>query len=334
MHVINLLDIKSPGEIFSGNSSSLKSEYDRLAKQYHPDHNKSPKANDEFIHLKKLYERAKDELKEGYWESKTTLQFSSYQAKFRRKLDLPIGRMYVGDSHVTFLVNKEHKMLWENAINTIKGFTYASDKMKKEISRYLPSIRTTAELSKHYVLVLNKTPDLILLRDIPSSTIPDWDKHVAWILSTLHNLLCYFEFAGITHNDISLDTYFISPKYHSGVLLGGWWYSCKKGGKLLAVPTDSYSLFSPTMAKTKIADYSLDKELIRALGRELLGDRVGTRLLVNKAAPLPFINWLRCSSSQPAAKEYSLWDKVLEKCYGEKKFMHMNVSAESIYGGK
>jgi hypothetical protein len=241
--------------------------------------------------------------------------------------------MYVGNSHITFLIEKDHKNLWDNAISMIKGLRYASDKMKQEMSRYLPTIRTTAELPKHYALVLNKTPDLILLRDIPN-TIPEWDRHVAWIISSLYNLTCYLEFAGVTHNDISLDTYFISPEYHSGALLGGWWYSCKKGDKLLAVPTDSYNLFPPTMRKTRVADHSLDKELLRALGRELLGDRAGTRLSINEAAPLPLINWLRCATSQPATKEYSLWDKVLEESYGKKKFMHMDISPESIYGGK
>jgi DnaJ domain len=330
---MNILEVKSPGEIFSGNNGSLKQEYEKLALQYHPDHNRSAKAHEEFLHLQELYKRAQEEMKEGFWESKDVLQFASYHAKFRKRVDLPIGKMYVGDFHVTFFIEKGYKALWDNAVRRIKRFCYASDRMKNEISRYLPSIRTTTELPKYYVLVLNKTPDLILLRDIPFATLPDRGKHVAWVISSLYNLLCYFEYARITHNDISLDTYFISPKYHSGALLGGWWYSCKKGDRLTVVPTDSYSLFSPTMRKTKLADYSLDKELLRAVGRELLGDRAGAKLITNKVAPMPFINWLKCSTSQPAVKEYALWDIVLSESYGKKKFIPMNLTIKDIYGG-
>jgi hypothetical protein len=333
MPKVSLLDVESPGEVFSGDIGLLKAEFDKLALMYHPDVNNSPRANDEFIHLQYLHQRAQEELKEGYWESKTAIEFSSYRARFIKKVELPIGNMYVGSSHVTFLIRKEHKALFDNATSMIKLFYYPSDKMKEEVSRYLPSIRTTVELPNHYVLVVNKTPDLILLRDIPT-TIPDWDKHVAWILSTLYNLMCYFDYAGITHNDISLDTYFVSFEYHSGALLGGWWYSRKRGDKLLSVPTYAYDLFSPVMKKTKQADFSLDKELVRALGRELLGDRTGTRLLTNKAAPQPFVNWLRCATSMKAVKEYALWDKVLHESYGKKKFIKADITAEKIYGGK
>ncbi len=40
-------------------------------------------------------------------------------------------------------------------------------------------------------------------------------------------------------------------------------------------------------------DIRTDLELIRALGRELLGDVTGARLAREKAAPPPMIDWLR-----------------------------------------
>ena len=328
---MDILAVESPGELFSGDPNTLKSEYENLLFRYHPDMNHSPKAQDEFIQLQKLYELAQRGLTEGFWETKDTLRCASYRMKFRRKLAFPLGRMYVGDTHITFLVEKKFESLWNNALNTIKNFKYPSDKMQKEMSRYLPSIKVSFDIPDYYVLVLNKTPDLILLRDIPT-TVPEWDRHVAWIISTLHNMMCYLELSGITHNDISLDTYFISPEFHSGALLGGWWYSCVKGKQLISVPKTSYEMFSPKMKKTLIADHSLDKELLRAVGRELLGDKSGTRLLTGTSpAPSPMINWLRCATSKTAVQEYALWDKVLEESYGKKRFVPMDVSAKTIY---
>lgn len=331
---MNLLEVQSPGEIFSGDKNSLKSEFDKLVKKYHPDVNKSSNANEEFIHLQRLYLSAQYAINGDFWETKNTLRFANYRVKFFRKVDIDIGKMYVGDTHVTFIIDKNYEKLWSNAKSIINGFTYVSDKMKQEMSRFLPKIKTSLVLNDSYILVLEKTSDLILLRDIPIASIPNMDKHIAWIISSLYNILCYFEISGITHNDINLDTYFISPKYHSGVLLGGWWYSCHMGKKLLSVPISSYELFSHTMRKTKIANNELDKELLKALGRELLGDRGGTKLLSNKVAPMSFINWLRCSSSKSSIKEYALWDKVLEESYGPKKFIPMNLNAKDIYGGK
>ena len=327
---MNILAVESPGELFSGSNSTLKSEYDTLLFKYHPDMNKSPRAQDEFIQLQKMYDLAQKALEAGLWETKDTLLCSSYRMKFRRKMDFPLGKMYVGDTHLTFLIEKSYESLWNNALAVIKGFKYPSSKMEKEISRYLPSIRVSFELPNYFVLVLNKTPDLILLRDVPS-TIPDWDKHVAWMISSIHNLMCYLEYAGLTHNDISLDTYFISPEFHSGALLGGWWYSCTRGKKLITVPKTSYELFSPAMKKNLVADPALDRELLRALGRELLGDRSGSRLLSGTpAAPSPIINWLRCATSKTAVEEYALWDKVIIQSYGTKKFIPMDLTAKSF----
>jgi hypothetical protein len=331
--MLNLLDVTAPGEIFSGDPAELDHEFRLLARQHHPDVNRSPTSEDEFRRLQELHEKAKVQFELGFWETKSTLRFeadgTAYRARFRRKLDLPIGTMFVGDSHVIFMIEAAHQTLFENALNTIRSFRYASKDMQEEIDRYLPVIKQTARLPQHRVMVLDKTPDVLLLRDIPHD-IPEWDRHVAWMISCLHNIRCYLEFAGLTHNDISPDTCFISPEHHSVLLLGGWWYARPAGHKLLAAPTTSYELFGPIMRSSRLADYSLDRELVRALARELLGDRIGTKL--TGTAPTALVDWARCTSSLNAIKEYEAWDKVLAAGYGAKKFIPMNITSKSIYG--
>jgi hypothetical protein len=321
---MNLLDIHTPGEIFSGDINCLKKEFDELVKKYHPDKNKSLVANDEFIKLKELYEDAKNNLRDGFWEGKNTLNYFPYKTKFFRKKKIEIGYMYIGNNHVTFKIDAKYKGLWENAISKIENFKFASSKMKKEMEKYLPRIKASKSLSNYCFISIEKTPDLILLGDVDSSNIKFWDKHVTWILSSLYNMMCYLEFSGITHNDISLDTYFISAKYHSGALLGGWWFSCKKGTPMHSIPMASYECLPMFMKKNKVADHSLDKELVRALGRELLGDRGGTKLS-DKLAPRPIINWLKCATSKPAIEEYKLWDKTIIDGYGEKRFIPLDI---------
>jgi hypothetical protein len=328
---MHILDISSPGDIFSGNPDTLKLEFRKLCLEYHPDANKSPTANAEFDHLEKLHGLALEHLSEGMWETRNRLT-AKYRVKYRRKLDIGIGSMYVGDTHLTFLIRKEYRSLADNGLKQVNNFKYASNRMQEEISRYLPSIRAQAELKSYFVVVFHKTEDLILLRDIPIRTLPEYDRHVAWIVSTLHNLLCYFDYTEVVHNDISLDTYFISPKYHSGALLGGWWYSRPVGEKLITVPKSSYELFPPKMLKSLTADQSLDKELIRALGRELLGDRAGNKLVSTSPAPRPMIDWLRCATSKRAVDEYTIWNsQVLIESFGSKKYVPMNITVDMIY---
>lgn len=337
---MDVLTITSPGDLFSGDKDTLRSEFDALAHKYHPDKNGSSRATDQFIHLKKLYELARVQLEKGFWEGKNFLRFSSrqiclkemsYQIGFFRKLEFELGKMYVGNNHVTFLIKKEHETLWRNAWERIVGLTYPNDKIKNEMVRFLPVVKKSDVATDFFMLTLNKTSDLILLRDVPHN-LPDWDRHVTWIIGTLYNLACYLEVVGLTHNDISLDTYFISPKYHSGVLLGGWWYSQKEGQKLKALPSASYDLFPPKMREKKVAVTSHDRELIKALGRELLGDRGGTRLV--GTAPTQIVNWLRCSTSKTALAEYRLWEEVITEAYGKRKFVKMDLSAKTLYGGK
>ena len=328
---INILKVGGPGEIFTGNPDELAHEYNLLALRFHPDQNKSATAQDEFIRLQELYRAAQAQLELDFWETKSSLRFGGYRARFRRKLPLQIGTMYVGDSHVVFMIEAAHRALFDNAVQTIKGFGYASDQMQKEMSRYLPTIKAQVDLPQHCVVVLEKTPDLILLRDIPR-TVPEWDRHVAWIVSCLHNIRCYLEYSGLTHNNISADTCFVSPEHHSVAVLGGWWYAAKPGTKLKAVPAESYELFSPAMQASKLADYQLDRELVKALARELLGDRVGTRLLASKPAPDAFLNWARCTSSATAVKEYESWGRVLDTSYGKRKFIPLEITADQIYG--
>jgi hypothetical protein len=151
-------------------------------------------------------------------------------------------------------------------------------------------------------------------------------------MSGLHNMTCYLDWADLSHNDISLDTYFISPKYHSGALLGGWWYTSKIGNKIIAVPNRTYQYMPMEVRKTKISSIKTDLELIRAVGRELLGDVTGTRLKQNEDIPKPLINWLVLPSPTGSAiKDYTLWQKVLTDSFGPRKFVNMEVAAEELY---
>jgi hypothetical protein len=335
-----ILALKNPELLFSGvDYDSVHSEFKKLALDWHPDRNKSKNAEEVFLKIKEFFEKASDSIKAGTWKTEGNLKLkdkngsSTYNIKYIKKHPFELGEMYVGNTILFFLINEEYKELFDNAKKTINNFKYASDRMEKEISRYLPQITKTFTIQdKRMGMLLKKTDDLLLLRDVLNyGTIPEWDRHVAWILSTLHNLTCYFEYAGICNNDISLDTYFISPKYHSGVLLGGWWYSTKIGEKLKLVPTRTYELIPPDVKRKKISTNRIDLELVRSIGRELLGDESGVHLLPRKAAPEAMVNWLRSTSTRKAVKDYKIWGEVLAESFGPRKYVTMDLTVDKIY---
>ena len=338
----DILNIKDPGFLFTGNPDTLKTEYVDLAKQWHPDKNPSTEAVPVMQHINDLYKKAIEMLVVGSWVSKDQLQLTektkvSIKYSYKKRHQFELGYLYINDHEVIYVIDKDNKDLFDNARKAISGFKFKSDRMKQEVKRYLPEIiRTFETLEGQFIMEVRKTPDLLLLRDVldyhTKNHIPDWDRHVAWIQSTLHNLVCYFEVTGITHNSISLDTYFISPEFHSGALLGGWWYSTEEGRKMIGVPARTFNLLPLKTKDSKEASIKTDLELLRSVGRELLGDSTGVRLLKNKVAPTPMINWLRSAPAKDAIKDYKLWQNILTDSFGPRKFVKLELTSEILYG--
>jgi hypothetical protein len=205
--------------------------------------------------------------------------------------------------------------------------------MRAEVARYLPEPVSAFKTSGTAVLVVKKSAKHVLLRDLlehEGGTLAA--EHVAWVISSLLNLACYLQHAGLTHNAISLDTYFVAPAEHSGALLGGWWYAAAHGARLTALPAPSLRLLPPDMLATKRADHRLDLDLIRSVGRALLGDESGASMGRASGAPAPLRHWLRLASSGDAVQEYDHWQRrVLIESFGARRFVSLHVSADAIY---
>lgn len=327
------------GDLFSGNIDTIKVEFRKYAMEWHPDHNSSPEANTVFNHIKMLYENAIVNLRNGHWVSTNKILFTTttgkqHNLRYRKQYTFEFGDMYVSDTVLVYVVDKKFKDFFDNAKKNIGSFKYANDRMKTECSKYLPEIKTDFETKDgKLVLVINKTKDLFLLKDILEYFNGELtDRHVAWIISTLYNMSCYLSYTGLAHNNIALNTYFISPEYHSGALLGGWWYAGNRGEKMIGVPTKTYDLMPPDIKASKIASCRVDLELIRAIGRELLGDSTGgIHLLKKKNAPEDMIFWLRSVTTGKAVKDYQLWGDVLKESFGPRRFVVMDVDETKLY---
>lgn len=332
----DILGMKRPEDLFKGDLDAAKRQYRELAKEWHPDHGK-PRSTEVFPHINFLYDEAINRMAGGTWETEGIVRLEdqskkgSYLVHYHIKSDFELGRFYVGDDYLTYVVDQQYKDLFDNAVKHISEFKYANKKMEDECSRYVPQKPTIFETpGKQLVMRVKKTTDLVLLRDVIRYYGEMDPKHAAWVLSSLYNLGCYLGYTGIIHQNISPDTYFISPKYHSGALLGSWWYAAKKGSKVSRLPTRTFN-FLPWEARTKKKAIPLtDQELIRATGREMLGDISGVSTTPT-SVPHALKEWLSSVATGSAIDNYTSWGEVLKESFGARRFTKMDLDAKTLY---
>jgi hypothetical protein len=339
----DLLRMKVPESLYTNDAETAKKEYRRLSMKWHPDRGG---AEDVFQHIKFLYEQAEKKIQNGFWKIPGQLEFTTidgrkFQIHYRKHHTFELGEMYISDTVVAYMIDKSNKDLVESARRAMRSFKYENDKMKTEFKKYLPDVKLEAETDDHYVVVYSKTADLLLLSDVieyhksKSDITPP--PHIAWILSSLYNLECYLNYCGISHNAISPETYFISPEFHSGALLGGWWYSSKIGERLIAVPQRTLNHCADYLKTKKSEDGVIDLQLIKTTGLELLGDANGSSLPLKTKAdpkryPKPFVTWLRTPAGSAPIESYSTYKKkVLVDSWGKPKFHELKLLASDIY---
>jgi hypothetical protein len=332
------LDAKTPEELFPGDLEQARHIFHTLAATWHPDRNKAVFAQRVFQHINELYQEAVRRIETETWRGQGLLSLPSGQVPYFTSFPFELGHTYIGHDHVTYTVDPKHEALFNHALRVIHSFKYADDSMKREFSRYLPSSYQTFVTPKRLILKIAKDPTLVRLRDVVRYYDDKLDpKHMAWVISSLSNIACYLSYAKVVHHDISLDSYFIAPKDHNGALLGGWWYAQDEGDDVSVVPTRTSGLMPASALYKKTAAPLTDLELIRAVGRELLGDLLDAKPSSkkdSKIAPEPVVTWLKSVADGTAVENYSAWKKVLVKGFGPPKFNLMELDESKLYHSK
>lgn len=334
---IELLSIKTPERLYERGLDEAKGQYRLLAKRWHPDHNSEPDAVKVFQHIKALFEKAEEKIKNGTWNVEGLLEITAngtnkkYEIRFHKSHPFEMGMFYVGEGLVTYEIGNDNLDLVNDALNVIKSFHYKDDKMKKTMEHSLPRVKTQIFSKDHVYVIIEKDKNAICLRDLVDHIGTIDPKHIAWIISRAYNTACYCELTGITHNALSLDTMFIEPKNHVVQLLGGWWYAAKNGKTLKALPGEALTYSPPDVIATKKASIRIDLELIKMIGRILLGSKTGANLRTS-TAPKPMIDWFLLPSTGRAVNDYKIWqEKVLKESFGERRFTELKLNFSDVY---
>ena len=329
-----------PERLFKGGAGEVKKAYRLLAMKWHPDRSRDPGALAVFQHIARMMENAEEKIACGDWPGRGRLQLAAldgktYEINYLRRHRFELGSMYVANTVVAFEIDRTHADLVTHAQRSIRELDYADAGMREQIARHLPAFPFAGafDTDTACVVVLRKTPDLLLLRDVLDHFGGRMDaRHVAWVVSSLLNLCCYFQYAGITHNALSPDTCFMSPLEHSVAVLGGWWYAAPHGARMVAAPERTLAWAPHELLASGRADVRTDLELVRAIGRELLGDVTGTRLYREGSARPAMIDWLRLPASDNPVEEYRTWrTQVLHDSFGARRFAELPLTQSDIY---
>ena len=311
-------------------TKAIKAFFRDLVKVWHPDVSLATEAEEVFKHINMLYKKATYKSMTDTWDSYgretiTTVGGKTYRFKYQYMFKNSFSINFVGHSRSIWRFDKCHAEHFLRAVETLKGLKFSSKRMEKGVGAYLPTY-DTYETDRYYVLAVHKTKDQVPLKALLKYYKGIIDpKHVAWMISSILNLTCYLKWAGLTHNDISIDTCFVSPEHHSISLFGGWGFACKVGDKLKAMPKRTYQLTPASVKANKLAAHIVDTQLVRALGRELLGNASGSSLYKNKDVPEVFVNWFMLPGSDDPMKDYEVWmKKILPAAYGKRRFIKMD----------
>ncbi len=338
-NIDEILKIKYPYQLYTANMDIAKKEHIDFLKIFHPDlHKNSKKYADVTSKINELYSEAIKLIENGEWIEDKMIRVNSsdgqkYSMKYNVDYSFELGKYYIGNKSILYLIDKTHLDFIDNALNKIKNLKYENDNMKSEFEKYFPKIlRKFDTLNKKIGILIEKTEDVYSLKDIlnyyKGKVHP---RHVVWILSSIYNIACYLYYNNLSHNGITIDNYYISPSYHRGLLLGGWWYATAIDEKMIGVSPDIYNIMSPDMKSSKKGTYILDLESIRLIGRTLLGDKNGISLTKDSDIPKALVDWVRGVPMNNPMEEYNIWDNVIKQSYGERKFIEMDINKDKLY---
>lgn len=329
------INLDEPERLFDKRDHAY--QYKKLAKEWHPDLNKDPKAADVFAHIGNLYQSALKKLAGGTWSVPGVLSLTGVDGKTRSikysvKKTFELGEFYVGNTLVTFAIARAHEHLVLAGLRCVGTIRYPTEDFRKSLEQYFPKVEHYFETRDHIVICVRKRKDEILLTDLLTHLKGKIDpKHVAWLMSSLFNLASFLQINRMCINGIDADAVYVSPSKHSVSILGGWWYAAEFDKPITTLPPSTYKLAPRKLLALKQATPFLDLESIRAIGRLCLGDITGNSFRMAKDLPAPMTSFLQLPSSHSAVADYEAWVKVLEDSFGPRKFVKLDVEPEHIY---
>ena len=171
---------------------------------WHPD--RAGGRREVFEHLAALKKEAELHIRQGRWQVPGLLELAGRKIRYFKTYPFELGTVYLGNSVIAYVVEKDFAPLAHRAEVAIKGLTFANDRMAAEMQPRLPQLKAAFDTERgQRVLVLGKPAGLIRLSDLIAHFGGKVDpRHVAWVMSDLLNAVCYLgAYRQIAHMGLS-----------------------------------------------------------------------------------------------------------------------------------
>lgn len=201
-------------------------------------------------------------------------------------------KTYVARDSVIFIFDDRDKHKIDDMISGIGMLDYPSADLKN-LDKYFPKMKSRIELKDNKTLVAFSKPENVYPLYAFGNLKPE---HAAWVVSRLENFACVFEFSGIVHNGLSINSVFINPRTHEAYLYGGWWKARRKR----------------SLSKQN------DLNELRKIASKLMGQYIAD-------APKEFKEFISGRPAEDAYADFGKWDEVIEKGFGGHKFIKLDM---------
>ncbi len=227
---------------------------------------------------------------------------------------LDSAEIYTARRNIAFHFKAGDQAKAERFRKTVSLIDYPSADTK-HLANFFPNIIGGFTLSDgSSLLVISKDED-----EYPLCLFSGLDgRHAAWIISRIENLCCVLEYNGIVHPQINPAALYINPYLHQANLYGGWWLAGRKNsmsadGKMFLKMQDNLTGLRNTAAN-------------------VLGFEKASDVCENMKIPKALSDFIRSAPCEDAYDDFSYWDKMLIRAYGERKFIEFETDDEQIYG--
>ncbi len=254
---------------------------------------------------------------DALWEKAETETFfcvdgSTIEVRYLHRKAFAGGEMLVARKNIIFRFDSETGAS-EKMRRTVSLIDYPSADTR-QLAQFFPRITGGFALESGDTLtVVAKDMDEYPLRLFGHLG----GRHVAWIISRMENLCCVLEYNNLVHPLIDPDTLFINPFTHQACLYGGWWNAAK------------HNTIAPDRRVLTKKDNLIG---LRNTAANLLGYPKAGAVRVTDDVPQALADFINGTPMDTAYDDFALWDKMLIRAYGERKFVNLTVDDGGVYG--
>lgn len=320
-------EIMSSHIVFGKNDETL---FRQLVRKWHPDTNKDPRASDVMARINSLYTSAKT----GKYSKTLVVELGVGQCDYYHYLHMQateLGELYICPRNVIWAIRPEFKDLAGQFTAMVRAFKFPTEDMRKEFVDYLPGATLILHGADRHYILFERSQEVIRLADLLRVKGPVELNHAAWMISSLHNMVCWLEWSGIRHHDLSIETYFVNPATHQGALLGGWSYA-GVGDRNLRVRAAPERTTKTLSQHKSLSDTQLHLAQVKIIAKKLLGITSVGQLRARKDIPDPLKRWLESGPEEDAIQAYRRWHEILVEALGPRKFTVYDLTGRDIYG--